>query len=184
MVKIMFNRKKSFILILVVLELMVGSGGRAFSSVREAPVFTLYTLKGEEVEFHPSNFTFLYFLSPDCEDCIYPLLALHQNLKENEKAKDITLLTICPDCSWREVKSLKETLPSEIEIYFGNYLKALWGVWELPSLFLVNSQNKVVEKWEGNLDTEKILARLPQPDNNKKSEKKKATSSCPQELCY
>lgn len=181
--EVMLNQKKKLVVISLVLGLILGLGSRAYPSVREAPTFVLYTLGGEELEFRSSGLTFLYFLSPECEECLYPLLHLYQNLKEKENGERVNLLTICSDCNWREVKSLKETLPPEIEVYFGNHLRALWGAWESPSLFLVNSQNKVVGKWEGEIDTETLLANLPQPQNNKKSEKK-ATSSCGQGLCY
>ncbi|MDI3543717.1 MAG: hypothetical protein PWP57_1322 [Candidatus Atribacteria bacterium] len=178
----MLSQKRNLAVISLVLGLILVSGSWAYPSVREAPTFILYTLEGEEIEFHPSELTFLYFLSPECGECLYPLLSLHQSLKEQENTARVTLLTICSDCNWREVKSLKETLPPEIEVYFGNHLRALWGAWETPSLFLVNSQNKVVGKWEGEIDAETLLANLPQPQNNKKSEKK--STSCGQGLCY
>ncbi|HPT63214.1 MAG TPA: hypothetical protein PLH24_02950, partial [Candidatus Atribacteria bacterium] len=57
-----------------------------------------------------------------------------------KRAIEIALLIICTDCNWREVKTLKYTLPRELEVCSGNYLKALWGVREMPFLFLVNSQ--------------------------------------------
>jgi len=179
----MFNQKKKLVITWLALGLIMGSGSWAYPSVREAPTFVLYSLEGEELEFHSSGLTFLYFLSPDCGECLYPLLQLHQNLKEKGETEEVTLLTICSDCNWREVKSLKESLPLEIEVYFGNHLQALWGVWKTPSLFLVNSQNKVVGKWEGEIDAETLLANLPQPRNNKKSGKK-AASSCAQGFCY
>jgi len=37
-------------------------------------------------------------------------------------------------------QNFKVYITPRVEVCSGNYLKALWGVREMPSLFLVNSQ--------------------------------------------
>lgn len=165
------------LLLVVVISLVVAEN--AFSSIREMPPFTLYTLEGKEMDFPSSSWAILYFFSSDCFSCFNTLLEFQQKTRG---LKNVLFFPVCTECDWKMLKNLQESLPSGFTVYFlSPQERAILGIWNTPSLFLLSPTGKVVERWDNNIKyktLEKLLETVTTP---RSSPRKNSKSPCTSE---
>ena len=169
-------RKGTAIAILFVLFLTSSS----WASIRKLPSFNLYTLRGEEIPFHPKNLTALFFIDPACFSCLADLIQLSKILEEGK----IPLYPVCLQCDFRDVQRLEDSLSGRFTIYFAHpSLPALLGIWETPALFLVNSEGKVLYQEKGEISLEALQSFITSYKPTQSSRKGR-NDNCPAGICY
>jgi|YNPMSStandDraft_2_1061718.scaffolds.fasta_scaffold03386_7 hypothetical protein len=153
----------------------VAMAGSVPASIRKLPTFTIYTLQGKEENLPLSSWSILYFFSPDCFSCVNTLLRLQKEIVEK---KGVLFFPICSECDWRNLKDLRESLPPDLEVYFLSPRdRAILGVWDTPSFFLLSPTGKVVQKWEKDVTYEEIARFFPAM-GKKKLARHNAKPSC------
>ncbi len=161
----------------------------AFASFRRAPELRAYSLQGEVQEIPNSNTpTLVFFLSPDCLTCLADLVDLHSLKTEH----DVEVISVCAGCDWREVRNLNNSLGLDMEIMMGkNILRPEWGVWEYPTIFLVSPNNRVLDKWEGEIQKNVVVEEVEtfwekELANRSRESRRDRVSlpSCTDGICY
>lgn len=173
---------KHYALILfVVLCLALSSSlSPSWASVRKLPSFNLYTLRGEEIPFHPAETAVLFFLSPECFSCLSSLLDLVKDLES--LGKNMPLYPVCLRCDFRAARDLEESLGGRLTIYLANpELQALLGVWETPAVFLVSRERRVLYQEKGKVSWEAL--RLSLPSEVKSRSVREGQTTCTLDLC-
>lgn len=189
MKKLFFPTDLIFLVLLVWLGIFLMNSSQSQASAwRDVPPFNLYNLAGQEIPFSVKDeMAVVLFLSPECFSCDRELFTTQQL----QKYLQFQLIPICVGCDWREVKRILESLNLDLQVYMGSSdLKATWGIWEFPTVFLVNQNMKIVEKWQGkiavdSLKKEIIYNTLAQAKpKKKKADGSTSPSACSDGVCY
>lgn len=152
----------------------------ATASVRKIPSFHLYTLRGEEIPFHPVTPSLLFFITPECFSCLADLFNLLRSLESLER--EIPLYVVCLRCDFRDARNVEESLGRRFTIYLARpELPALLGVWETPAVFLVNEERKVLYQEKGAISWEALRSSLPSETRDRSSKENQTT--CVLGLC-
>ncbi|NSW76839.1 MAG: hypothetical protein HPY68_08740 [Candidatus Atribacteria bacterium] len=160
---------------------IVGMSSCAEASMRKLPPFTLYALQGEEERIPFSSWSLLYFFSPDCFACFNTVLQLQNEIKENE---DLLFFPICSECDWRALQNLQESLPFDIKVYLlSSRDRAILGIWNTPTLFLLSPTGKVVQRWDKNVNYQEIARTISILTGKKVASRKNTKLSCTGSIC-
>lgn len=160
---------------------IVGMSRCAEASMRKLPPFTLYTLQGEEMRVPFSSWSLLYFFSPDCFACFNTVLQFQNEIKETE---GLLFFPICSECDWRALQNLQESLPFDIKVYFlSSRDRAILGIWNTPTLFLLSPTGKVVQRWDKNISYQEITRALSILTGKKVASRKSTKPSCAGSIC-
>lgn len=171
---------KSFLVALLMVSSM-GISNITGATMRKLPAFTLYTLQGEEEQVPSSSWSVLYFFSPDCFTCVNTVLQFQNEIQED---KTLLFFPICAECDWRTLRNFKESLPPETKVYFlAPRDRAILGIWNTPTFFLLSPNGKVVQRWDKNVNYQEIARTLATLTGKRLTVRKAAKPSCTGSIC-
>ncbi|HSV30700.1 MAG TPA: hypothetical protein VLH40_01580 [Atribacteraceae bacterium] len=102
----------------------------------------------------------------------------------------VDIIPVCAGCNWREVQRLNDSFSLDLEIFMGKTdLRPEWGVWTYPTLFLLDQNLRIVDKWEDAFDLSRLERQIAQINvsptgRGNKRDNRSPTSPCPEIACY
>jgi len=98
----------------------------------------------------------MIFWASWCKPCIQKIYEFE---KVKKKYPDIEIITIALGDNWKTMRKYKKNFPFPI-YYGGKRVATIYKVWGMPTIYLLDKEHRVRDKFSGNINIKRIFSAI------------------------